>query len=309
MKQRFKSKFLGAMIGSALGDAVGELAFRNRDRDRLVGVVNQSRELCYTDDTAMSLGMAESLLARKGLDPEHLGETFRRNFYQEPWRGYASGPPTIFHLVQTQKVTYGEAARSLFAGMGSLGNGAAMRIAPLGLAFHKAADLYELAAASAEVTHAHPVGKDGAAVQALAVATAFELDPLHAFPAERFIDQLTTFSRTREMRDKLKFVKQLTLTNATSEQSAVRLGQSVAVDESLPFALYAFLRNTKSFEEVLFCAVLNGGDRDTLGAMACAVSGAYLGIEAVPGSWIERLENLTLIRSLAEKLFDRFGGG
>ena len=47
------------------------------------------------------------------------------------------------------------------------------------------------------------------------------------------------------------------------------------------------------------CAVLNGGDRDTLGAMAGAISGAYLGIDALPQQWISRLENRTLIEELA----------
>ena len=41
----------------------------------------------------------------------------------------------------------------------------------------------------------------------------------------------------------------------------------------------------------LFCAILHGGDRDTLGAMACAVSGAYLGVEAIPQAWREKIEN------------------
>jgi poly(ADP-ribose) glycohydrolase ARH3 len=74
------------------------------------------------------------------------------------------------------------------------------------------------------------------------------------------------------------------------------------VHESLPFALYSFLRHPKSFEDCLFCAILNGGDRDTLGAMACAISGAYLGIKALPNSWIEKLENRSYIEQLALQL-------
>jgi poly(ADP-ribose) glycohydrolase ARH3 len=84
--------------------------------------------------------------------------------------------------------------------------------------------------------------------------------------------------------------------------AARRLGRSVAVHESLPFALYAFLRHPQDFEACLFCAVLNGGDRDTLGAMACAVSGAYMGIDMIPPGWRTKLENRERIEGLAMQL-------
>ena len=64
------------------------------------------------------------------------------------------------------------------------------------------------------------------------------------------------------------------------------------------------LRHPQSFEACLFCAILHGGDRDTLGAMACAVSGDYLGIEAIPQGWREKLENLEYIEELALKLVE-----
>jgi poly(ADP-ribose) glycohydrolase ARH3 len=76
----------------------------------------------------------------------------------------------------------------------------------------------------------------------------------------------------------------------------------VTAQNSVPFAIFAFLRSPKSFEECLFYAVLSGGDRDTLGAMACGISGAYLGIDAIPEKWREKLENLTYIESLARRL-------
>jgi ADP-ribosylglycohydrolase len=82
-------------------------------------------------------------------------------------------------------------------------------------------------------------------------------------------------------------------------QAARILGQSVMIHESLPFAFYAFLAWPRSFEDCLMGAVLNGGDRDTLGAMAGAISGAYLGAAAIPALWQEKLENLDLIERAA----------
>lgn len=302
MGNDLKEKYLGAMVGSGLGDAIGELAFKWPERERLCILVDRVKKLVYTDDTAMTIGLAESILEKKGIDQEHLGEIFSRNFYQEPWRGYALGPPTIFSIVRDTGISYVETAKSLFGGSGSMGNGGAMRIAPVGLFFHDSENFYEMASGSAEVTHAHPVGKDGAAVQAWAIAQALKLDPESEFPLEVFIQGLIAFARTPKIRDKMKLVQLLMDEGVRPSIAAARLGQSVAVDESMPFAIYSFLRHSQSFEDCLFCAILNGGDRDTLGAMACAISGAYLGIEAIPASWRNKLENRTTIENLASAL-------
>jgi len=290
------------MVGSALGDAIGELAFRGLGEAELRSEIEQRDVLVYTDDTAMAIGLAESIAQVGRLNQQHLGDTFRANFKREPWRGYAAGPPTIFSLVERHGMSYAEAARSLFGGQGSFGNGAAMRIAPVGLFFHDSPDLYEQARLSASVTHAHPIGVDGAAILAWAVAEAVKLDPQEPFPFERFSQGLVDNTRTPEMRDKMALTRILVAEDAPPSDAIDHLGCSVAMHESLPFALYAFLRHPQSFEQCLFCAVLNGGDRDTLGAMACAASGAYLGIEAIPRAWREKIENRQHIEGLAIKL-------
>ncbi len=297
-----KAKFLGGMVGSALGDAIGELAFRYRKKDVLCAQLDRLEEFRYTDDSAMSIGLAESIVKKGCLDQQDLGETFRYNFQKEPWRGYASGPPTIFRMVEQLGITYADAARNLFGGTGSFGNGAAMRIVPVGLFFHNAPDLYEKACMSASVTHAHPVGMDGATVQARAVSLAVKLDPREEFPRKVFIDTLIDFAITPKMEEKMQLVQELLSSDTTPSFAAEQLGRTVDVHKSLPFALYSFLRHPKSYEDCLFCATLNGGDRDTLGAMACAISGAYLGIESIPKSWREKLENRSYIEDLALKL-------
>jgi poly(ADP-ribose) glycohydrolase ARH3 len=298
-----KEKYLGGMVGSALGDAIGEMAFHYPQKERLCSNLERASELRYTDDTAMAIGLAESIIKVGGIDQRQLGKTFSQNFQHEPWRGYASGPPTIFSLVQKLGISYTEAARRLFGGSGSLGNGAAMRIVPVGLFFHQSQDLYEQASASAQVTHAHPVGMDGAAVQAFAVASAAKLDPQKKFTPKTFAQALIDFARTPEIKGRMKRVQRLIIEGVSPEVAADQLGRTVAVHESMPFALFSFLKLPQSFEECLFCATMHGGDRDTLGAMACAISGAYLGIAAIPQAWREKLENGAYIQHLASGLF------
>jgi poly(ADP-ribose) glycohydrolase ARH3 len=294
-----KEKYLGCLIGSAVGDAIGELAFAHPEENRLRAAVGRAEVLRYTDDTAMALGLAQSLAERGVLDQEHLGGAFHRNFLKEPWRGYAGGPPTIFATVERTGISYVEAAGRLFGGEGSLGNGAAMRVAPLGLFYHNSPALYEAAAASAAVTHAHPVGRDGAALQALAVAQAVKLNPTEPFPGQAFLKALQAGTRTAEMQEKLRRVEDLLAQEAPVADAARTLGRSVAVHESLPFALFAFLRHPQSYVDCLMCAILNGGDRDTLGAMAGAVAGAYLGLAAIPPAWLSKLENRETLEQAA----------
>lgn len=303
-----RSRFVGGMIGTALGDAIGELAFRHPTRDRLLSKVERRRSLVYTDDTAMAVALAESITKVGGLDQQHLGDTFRASYRREPWRGYASGPPTVFSKVERAGMTYAAAARTLYGGEGSFGNGAAMRIVPIGLFFHGAPDLYKKARLSATVTHAHPVGIDGAAVQARAVAEAVTVERKDGLSVGDFVGALLDAARTAEMKGKLECVRSLLREGAPPLTAAKALGQDVAVHRSLPFAVYCFLSHPDSFENCLLCATLHGGDRDTLGAMACAVSGAYLGVEAVPAIWRAKLENRERIEELAVELASLAGG-
>lgn len=297
-------KFLGSMLGCAIGDAIGELAFQFPTRDSLRAKVREIPELVYTDDTAMAIALAESLIEVGDVSPIHLGDTFSRHFAREPWRGYGPGPPRVFSLVRDEEIPYEEAALRLYGGQGSLGNGGAMRVAPLGLFFHSDPDIYRKVELATAVTHGHPLGIDGAAVQAAAVAKAISIDPNNGLSPEAFLSELAGVAREREMRRKLKLVSRCLDKGTEPRQAAQVLGMSIRVDESLPFALYAFLRYPESLEECLMCAALNGGDRDTMGAMAGSISGAYLGAGAIPSEWRRKLENRKELESLAGKLHD-----
>ena len=95
-----KSRFTGSIVGSALGDAIGQMAFVYDDINRLIRATQEAKTLTYTDDTAMAIGIMESILAKGGIDPQHLGDTFMKNYQKEPWRGYASGPPVVFETAK-----------------------------------------------------------------------------------------------------------------------------------------------------------------------------------------------------------------
>ena len=192
-------------------------------------------------------------------------------------------------------------------GEGSATAGAASRIGPVGLYFRGSARLREKAEASAHITHAHPVGINGAAVQAWAVAQVATADPGERFPFAEFCEGILRFATTSEIRQRLAAVVALLAERAAPDAAAKELVGTSGVVESLPFALFAFVSHPNSYQDCLFCAVLHGGKKDALGAMASAISGAYLGAGAIPTAWRAKLENEATIRALAELLYEHDG--
>jgi len=293
-----RSKFIGCLVGSAIGDALGSsfegLWVSEAKIERFSG--------SWTDDTHMMIGVAESLIVNEGFDGSHMAQTFIKNYEREPWRGYASGPPRVFRWIKSG-VAWNEASKRLFGGSGSYGNGAAMRVAPVGLFYHD--DLEELRAVAygqSQITHAHELGKEGALLQAYAVALATKADPSFELDSSVFLKKLMVFTRNEVYRQKLERAWEL-LGETNKVMVAKKLGNGIEAHNSVPTAIYSFLRHPNSFEECVLYAVSLGGDTDTIGAMAGAISGAYHGVEAIPEMWRSRLEARDYIEKLAEKLW------
>ena len=302
-----RDRGIGALLGCAVGDAVGELAFRHPTQDRLQAAVTGAERLVYTDDTAMAIVIADALVEDGQINSQALGDRFARAFQLEPWRGYGPGPPRIFRTVAETGRAYEEVARELYGGEGSLGNGAAMRAAPLGVAYREAGRLEGACDTASAVTHAHPVGRDAALLVARAVGEATRA-ALAGRPVRpnAMAQALTDGCRTEEMRHKMQAVTDHLAEGTPPEAVADAIGRSVSAPESVPFAVYAFLAAPDSYEACLTIAMFNGGDRDTLAAMAGGISGAYLGERAIPDPWRARLENRCQLRELARRLADTF---
>lgn len=294
-----KSKFVGCLIGSAVGDALGSL-FEGLCISNLEFAGYSGR---WTDDTHMMIGVAESLISCGGFDGSHMAQTFIKNYEEEPWRGYASGPPQIFRLIK-KGLAWNEASKRLFGGLGSYGNGAAMRVAPVGLLHYDNEErLRSVAYAQSQITHAHELGMEGAAIQAYAVALAVKADSSSNLDPHNFLGKIKDFTRSEVYRQKIE--KCFELLNETNKRKVAReLGNGVEAYNSVPAAVYSFSRNVDSFKDAVTYAVSLGGDTDTIGAMTGAISGAYHGVGKIPKEWKNRLEKIDYIEKLAEGLWN-----
>ncbi len=305
-----KSKFIGALLGTAVGDglgaglegwlAVSEEDIRTQAEAKIV--------LRYTDDTHMMIGVAESLAANRGFNGEHMALRFAENYEREPFRGYGPGPPRVFRMIR-EGAAWDRVASKLYGG-GSFGNGAAMRMAPVGVFYcDDPPRLREVAGKSGQITHAHPLGKEGGVLQAYAVGLAAVADTDVGLQDRDFLRALSDFTEHEWYRNKLSLMAEL-LGTARRDEVVGGLGHGVEALHSVPTAIFSFLSHPQSYEEAVTYAISLGGDTDTIAAMTGAISGAYLGEEAIPVAWRQKLENRDYIIELAEKLWQtRLGVG
>lgn len=292
-----KSKFIGALVGTAIGDSLG--ANREGATD-----IYEEKELGsrYTDDTAMMIGVAESLAECGGFDYWDMTQRFIRNYEREPWRRYGGGPPRIFRKMRSGRSGFGMLDREIYPG-GSYGNGGAMRVAPVGVLYYDdPRTLRETAYHSAGITHSNELALEGAAVQACAIALAVLANPLEVKPLE-FLGALKMFTKPGPYSEKLKVIVSLLEKQSNKTEVVERLGNGVEAINSVPTAIYSFLA-TPDFESAVVYAVSLGGDTDTVGAMTGAIAGACYGIESIPSRWLEKLENRLPIENLGKKLWE-----
>ncbi|MBC7230322.1 MAG: ADP-ribosylglycohydrolase family protein [Actinobacteria bacterium] len=303
-------RFQGCLLGLAVGDALGmplegmrasEIRKRfGRVRDFLAAPWRMLDAGQWTDDTKMMLCQARSIAARGGFDLEDTAQAFLAWYESGDWRGIGGATYDAMRRLQA-----GAPAReSGMRGEMAAGNGAAMRIAPLGL-LH-CLDLARLRAdveASARITHDNPEAVAGGLAVAYAVARAArgDLEP------SSLIGDTTAFIGDSRVAERLELAQRFLRQGMESEEALARLGTGGYVVETVASAFFSFLRSPEDFEETLSRAVGGGLDTDTTGAVAGAISGAFNGLSSIPERWRRGVEAAEEILDLAARIHALIG--
>jgi poly(ADP-ribose) glycohydrolase ARH3 len=284
----------GCLIGVAIGDTYG-LA-----RERGGGVTGR-----YSDDTQMTIGLAEALTA-EGADagPDVLARYFAEHYQHD--RHYGGSVNRILQDIRSGMEWHVAVAKNKPPG-GSWGNGAAMRVAPIALLHHDSRWVDEKARRQCAATgHTHPDALLFAAAQARAVSKVARMR--HGVNSVHdVIHLLTPESAASSEPAPLRWVAENL--HARPEEVGAAIGCGLRASEAVPCALWAFLSGAKEGPmAVIERAISIGGDRDTIGAMAGALAGACFGLSGWPVDVVDSLENgdfgRDYILSLADDLAD-----
>jgi ADP-ribosylglycohydrolase len=246
----------------------------------------------YTDDTVMALGITEVLTHYREIDQDVLAKVFTWRFLAAPDRGYGE---TAFRILKqiAQRVPWREVSTSAFDGEGSMGNGAAMRVAPLGAYFAEDLDLVvSQARASAEVTHAHIEGIAGGVAVALAAAWACR----RGLGLHNSLNLLeTAIARTPASETRLGLERALMVPFDVSPfQAAAQLGngRQVIAQDTVPFALWNAAKHLDNYEAAIWTTIGVGGDIDTNCAIVGGVTALATGGKGIPSDWLQAREPL-----------------
>jgi ADP-ribosyl-[dinitrogen reductase] hydrolase len=296
-------RFRGAILGLAIGDAFGAPV-----EGAEPGTFGPVTEIAgggglatgeWTDDTAMALCLAESIIACRGFDPVDQMDRYLR-WYRE---GYMSATGSCVGIGGTTRASIERYAATgkAFAGSddpSTAGNGSLMRLAPVPLYWWKRPELaVHFAAESSRTTHAAREAIDACRFFAALIAGALlgapknELLSAHYAPASVDWNDAPLAASIAEVS-----------AGSFKRRQPPEIVSTGHVVRTLEAALWAFHRG-ESFEEGLRLVVNLGGDADTAGAVYGQLAGAFHGAEAIPARWIAALARRDAIESAAERLY------
>ncbi|MER5431105.1 ADP-ribosylglycohydrolase family protein [Streptomyces sp. NPDC002588] len=283
-----------SLEGLVLGDAFGDSWFTRSDEDPegpWAARVPRPAPWLWTDDSAMAFVLFAHLAQHGEVRPDILARAFAAEYARDPDRGYG---PSMHGLLR--RIAEGEDWRAVtegqFGGQGSHGNGAAMRVAPLGAWFHDdLAIAAEQARLSALTTHAHPEAVAGAV--AVAVAAGLAAGDTRGASRGEFLREVASHVPAGEVHAAL--LRAAGFPSRTSVRHAAAVlgsGIRLSAQDTVPFALWSAAGHLDDLPEALWQTVGGWGDRDTTCAMAGGVVAARTGTADVPTSWREACEGI-----------------
>lgn len=289
------------MVGLAIGDALGAAAefMSHMEVADVYGVLRDYQSTMhfdageFTDDTAMALAVAESIIAVGAVDVESIADAFL-NWMRTDGRGIGSLTRQVLRLIENG-VPRPRAARQVWeeSGRTAAGNGAVMRCPPIGLLDWRDPDaLVSDSVSTSRITHYDPrcVGSCIAVNSAISAILRGE-DPLAAAlrPIQGHLPELE-----RALADtKVEGLEYMQLDGPD-------MGYTILTTR----AAFSALRQFDSYEEGIIAVVNKGGDADTNAAVAGALLGTRYGFDGLPRRWVDGLIDLDRVISAADGLYD-----
>lgn len=303
-----EDKFIGCLIGGAVGDALG-FTSENLSRERIQAKYGRLTDYkvkptwaYYTDDTQLSIALAETLIVNDGYNQAY----FRRQLARWWW---------VFPRLSGRSTK--NAALKCWLGLQKTGrdvpgSSGAMRAAPLALFYYDNREaLLTKTVECCQVTHTHPSAIAGALVSVFSIAYCLTHTQ---FDQQTYLNELAEVASQYDTELGQRLLGLETMLDWSEEAVLKELLQNSTVIGSpitdiILTAIYAFLKYPDDFEQcVLFC-VNAGWDTDTMAAIVGNTSGAWNGLSGIPSRWVENMERgykgRDYIIALGRSLYER----
>jgi ADP-ribosylglycohydrolase len=285
-----------SLEGLSVGDALGQRFFFQGMRAVILIALHElpPRRWDYTDDTRMALSILAVLHEHGTINQDALALHFARLYAEDPRRGYGRAMHKLLPDLYFGD-SWRDAAPALFNGNGSFGNGAAMRVTPLGAYFADDVErVVTLAERSAVVTHAHPEAAAGAIAVAVAAAyAARSRDGMRVRGWRAFLDLVLPHVPESEVRARIQIARNLR-SGLEIGKVVDRLGNGsdISSQDTVPFVLWCAARHLHDFEGAIWQALSGLGDLDTNAAMVGGIVASAVGWEGIPVAWRDAREPL-----------------
>jgi ADP-ribosyl-[dinitrogen reductase] hydrolase len=285
--RNLRDRFLGALLGLAVGDAVSAATQYRKPGtftpvgDMIGGGPFDLPRGGWTDDTAMALCLADSLLERNGPDPRDQMERYRR-WQQE---GYLTSTGQCVGITASTARAIAMSAWRRGALFGShdpaqLDPEPLSRVAPAVMFFFAASgQAVDQATEAARTTCQAPAVLDACRSLARALHAALSGQP-KAIVLEKAVQAIGS---------------------GPSGLGPGRTATSISASAALTAAVAAFAATANFRDAILYAANL-GGDSDVITAVCGQLAGAYYSVKAIPPSWHNGLMQKELITSYADRL-------
>lgn len=293
--EAIRDRAVGALLGLAVGDALGTtLEFKARDTyplltDMIGGGPFGLKPGEWTDDTAMALALADSLLACGELNEHDLIRRFLSWYEQGTYS--CTGVCFDIGITTRQALMRFKASGDPIAGStdpNAAGNGSLMRLAPVAIRFHRdRAKLRDAAARQSRTTHAAPEAVDACLVYAEMLADAIE---------GRLVSEVLQGHQGNWTGAIGKIAA-----GSWRGKPRLQIRASGYVAHSLEASLWSVARSGSFAEAVLLAANL-GEDADTTAAITGQLAGAFFGANKIPQTWQQRLAQQEYIERLGSRL-------
>lgn len=249
----------------------------------------------YTDDTEMAIALTETLRDCELVDQEFFVQRLVDRYQAEPYRGYGAGARRLLEDI-AKGGCWKTLSHEMFGGSGSHGNGAAMRIPPLGAWFSDDVEqTIKQAAESAEVTHTHSEAVVGAIAVALAAGWVWRKESQQA---EDLIPWIVSRIDQSEVRRRLEWVATYPLDSwAFTIASQVGCGLEISAQDTVPFCIWMAAAFLDDYSEAMWTTARVGGDMDTTCAIIGGIVALNVGPAGIPPEWIRYREPLAWTRN------------